>query len=50
MQGRADKGLFITTGPFTRKAIEEATQDGTYYEEEIYAIYPATIFIRRRSS
>ncbi|WP_204336758.1 restriction endonuclease [Cryomorpha ignava] len=29
MQGRADKGLFITTGNFTREAIKEATRDGT---------------------
>lgn len=28
MQGRADKGLFITTGNFTREAIREATRDG----------------------
>jgi len=28
MQGRADKGLFITTGTFTRDAIKEATRDG----------------------
>jgi restriction system protein len=28
MQGRADKGLFITTGIFTRDAIKEATRDG----------------------
>lgn len=28
MQGRADKGLFITTGHFTRDAIKEATRDG----------------------
>ena len=28
MQGRADKGLFITTGIFTREAIKEATRDG----------------------
>lgn len=28
MQGRADKGLFITTGKFTREAINEATRDG----------------------
>ncbi|APZ47700.1 restriction endonuclease [Polaribacter reichenbachii] len=28
MQGRADKGLFITTGNFTREAIKEATRDG----------------------
>lgn len=28
MQGRADKGLFITTGRFTREAIKEATRDG----------------------
>lgn len=28
MQGRADKGLFITTGSFTREAIREATRDG----------------------
>jgi restriction system protein len=29
MQGRTDKGLFITTGTFTRDAIKEATRDGT---------------------
>ena len=28
MQGRADKGLLITTGTFTREAIKEATRDG----------------------
>lgn len=28
MQGRADKGLFFTTGKFTREAIKEATRDG----------------------
>jgi restriction system protein len=28
MMGRADKGLFITTGNFTRDAKEEATRDG----------------------
>lgn len=28
MQGRADKGLFITTGIFTREATKEATRDG----------------------
>lgn len=28
LQGRADKGLFITTGYFTREAIKEATRDG----------------------
>ncbi len=28
LQGRADKGLFITTGTFTRDAIKEATRDG----------------------
>ena len=28
MQGRADKGLVITTGTFTREAIKEATRDG----------------------
>jgi len=28
MQGRTDKGLFITTGTFTREAIREATRDG----------------------
>lgn len=28
MQGRTDKGLFITTGTFTRDAIREATRDG----------------------
>lgn len=28
MQGRADKGLFITTGYFTRDAMKEATRDG----------------------
>ena len=26
--GRADKGLFVTTGTFTRDAIKEATRDG----------------------
>lgn len=28
LQGRADKGLFITTGRFTSQASEEATRDG----------------------
>jgi restriction system protein len=28
MQGRADKGLIITTGTFTREAMKEATRDG----------------------
>ena len=28
MQGRADKGLFITTGKFTREALKESTRDG----------------------
>lgn len=28
MQGRADKGLLITTGTFTREALKEATRDG----------------------
>jgi len=28
MQGRTDKGLFITTGTFTRDAIKEAMRDG----------------------
>ena len=28
MQGRADKGLFITTGTFTKEAIKEAMRDG----------------------
>jgi restriction system protein len=28
MVGRADKGLFITTGTFTRDALKEATRDG----------------------
>ncbi len=28
MQGRADKGLFVTTGYFTRDALREATRDG----------------------
>ncbi len=28
MVGRADKGLFITTGTFTSAAIKEATRDG----------------------
>jgi restriction system protein len=28
MVGRADKGLFITTGNFTRDALREATRDG----------------------
>ncbi len=28
LQGRADKGLFITTGNFTSQAYEEATRDG----------------------
>jgi len=28
MQGRADKGLFITTGSFTAEAKKEAIRDG----------------------
>ena len=28
MQGRAEKGLFITTGHFTKEAIKEASRDG----------------------
>ena len=28
MVGRADKGLFITTGTFTPSAVKEATRDG----------------------
>jgi restriction system protein len=28
LQGRADKGLFVTTGNFTRDAIKEASRDG----------------------
>lgn len=28
LQGRADKGLFVTTGSFTTQASEEATRDG----------------------
>jgi restriction system protein len=28
MQGRADKGLLVTTGSFTRDALKEATRDG----------------------
>lgn len=28
MVGRADKGLFITTGTFTKDAVREATRDG----------------------
>lgn len=28
MVGRADKGLFVTTGAFTRDAVKEATRDG----------------------
>ena len=28
MVGRADKGLFLTTGTFTRDAVKEATRDG----------------------
>jgi restriction system protein len=28
LQGRADKGLFVTTGTFTREAIKEAIRDG----------------------
>ncbi len=28
MVGRTDKGLFITTGMFTRDAISEASRDG----------------------
>ena len=29
MVGRADKGLYVTTGTFTRDAIKEAIRDGT---------------------
>jgi len=28
MVGRTDKGLFITTGSFTRDAVQEASRDG----------------------
>lgn len=28
MVGRADKGLLITTGAFTKEAVKEATRDG----------------------
>lgn len=28
MQGRTEKGLFVTTGSFTRDAVKEATRDG----------------------
>ena len=28
MVGRADKGLLITTGTFTKDAVKEATRDG----------------------
>jgi len=28
MVGRTDKGLFVTTGKFTREAIKEANRDG----------------------
>jgi restriction system protein len=28
MMGRADKGLFITTGTFSPAAVKEATRDG----------------------
>jgi restriction system protein len=28
LQGRADKGLFITTSSFTKQASDEATRDG----------------------
>ena len=28
MVGRADKGLFITTGTYSREAVKEATRDG----------------------
>ena len=28
MVGRADKGLFVTTGSFTKDAVTEATRDG----------------------
>ena len=28
MVGRTDKGLFITTGNFTKDAVREATRDG----------------------
>jgi restriction system protein len=28
MQGRTDKGLFMTTGTFTKDAVKEATRDG----------------------
>lgn len=30
MHGRADKGIIITTGTFTKEAIKEATREGTY--------------------
>jgi len=35
MQGRADKGLFITTGYFTRDAIKEASRDGAIHVDLI---------------
>ncbi len=28
MQGRTDRGLFLTTGTFTRDAVKEATRNG----------------------
>jgi restriction system protein len=28
MQGRTEKGLYVTTGTFTREAVKEATRDG----------------------
>lgn len=31
MQGRTDKGIFLTTGIFTREARKEATREGAYH-------------------
>ena len=30
MAGRADKGLIITTGSFTKEALKEATREGAF--------------------
>ena len=36
MMGRGEKGIFITTGTFTRDALKEATRDGATPIEIVY--------------
>ena len=51
MQGRADKGLFITTGNFTSQASDEATRDGAIAIDLILGTSaPAKPAARRSSS